>query len=117
MIEDLIKIVKNLPGVTFDIKWENHLCFNVGGKIFLITSPDEVPVSASFKVPDEEFDEWTTRSGIIPAPYLARYKWVRIDDITKLNLKEWEEVLLYAYRHKSKSLTARRRKELGIENG
>jgi hypothetical protein len=40
-IEDLQKICKSFHGVTEDIKWENHLCFNVGEKMFLITAPDK----------------------------------------------------------------------------
>ncbi|WP_082022169.1 MmcQ/YjbR family DNA-binding protein [Flavihumibacter sp. ZG627] len=58
MIIDLIReICLSLPAVTEDIKWESHLCFNVGGKMFLISSPDEVPVNATFKVPEESFEE------------------------------------------------------------
>ena len=50
MTIDVIQaICAKLPAVTQDIKWENHVCFNVGGKMFMITSPDEVPVSASIK--------------------------------------------------------------------
>ena len=49
-IEDLMSICQKLNGMTTDIKWEDHLCFNVGEKIFLITSPDSVPPTASFKV-------------------------------------------------------------------
>ena len=42
-IPELQQLCKALPGMTEDIKWENHLCFNVGGKMFLVTSPDNVP--------------------------------------------------------------------------
>jgi predicted DNA-binding protein (MmcQ/YjbR family) len=45
-IEDLEKICKSFKGVTEDIKWEDHLCFNVGNKMFLITAPD---TSAAFR--------------------------------------------------------------------
>jgi predicted DNA-binding protein (MmcQ/YjbR family) len=37
-IEDQMTICNRLKGVTTDITWEDHLCFNVGGKMFLITS-------------------------------------------------------------------------------
>jgi hypothetical protein len=33
--EDLQGICEKLKGVTEDIKWEDHLCFNVGKKMFL----------------------------------------------------------------------------------
>jgi len=80
-IEDLQQICGQHKGVTQDIKWEDHLCFNVGGKMFLVTSPDSVPQSASFMVTDDDFIEFSNRFGFIPAPYLARYKWVYVDDI------------------------------------
>jgi len=39
-IEDIQNICKKFPYVTEDIKWETHLCYCVGEKIFIITSPD-----------------------------------------------------------------------------
>ena len=96
-IEDLQSICREFKAVTEDIKWENHLCFNVGGKMFLITAPDEVPVSASFKVNDEDFDTLSDRAGFQPAPYLARYKWIRVDDISLLSEKQWKKYLASAY--------------------
>ena len=96
-IEILQTICEKLSGVTQDIKWENHLCFNVGGKMFLVTSPDIVPHTATFKVSDEEFEEISQRKGFKPAPYLARYKWVHIDDINKLSKKEWEQFIQQSY--------------------
>lgn len=79
-IEDLQKICGEFKGTTEDIKWEDHLCFNVGGKMFLVTAPDHVPHSASFKASDEEFTELSARKGFIPAPYMARHKWVQVDE-------------------------------------
>lgn len=35
-VKDLRSMCKQLPGVSEDIKWEDHLCFNVGGKMFLL---------------------------------------------------------------------------------
>ena len=49
-IQDLQVICEKLKAVTQDIKWEAHLCFTIGGKMFLMTSPDEIPHSCSFKV-------------------------------------------------------------------
>lgn len=113
-IEDLQKICDQLPGVTQDIKWEDHLCFNIGGKMFLVTSPDHFPISASFKVDDEDFEEISTKPGFIPAPYMARNKWVRLDDITKLGLKQWEAYINRSYYLIASKLTKKLQKELGI---
>lgn len=96
-IEEIQGICQKFPAVTEDIKWENHLCFNVGGKMFLITAPDEVPVSASFKVTDEDFELLPQRRGFMEAPYLARYKWIRVDDISLLSVNQWKQYLERAY--------------------
>lgn len=97
LLEELRNICLSLPYVTEDIKWETHLCFNVGEKMFMITSPDTFPVSLSIKVNDEDFISLCEIEGIIPAPYLARYKWVHVDDISKLNKKQWTEYSKKAY--------------------
>lgn len=89
-IEDIQLICEDLRGVKQDIKWEDHLCFNIGGKMFLITAPDAVPISASIKVTDELFDELAEKEGFMPAPYLARYKWIWMDDIRRLSKKAVE---------------------------
>lgn len=111
-IEELQKICNTFAGVTTDIKWENHLCFNVGGKMFLVTEPDSVPQSASFKATDEDFELLPQREGIIPAPYMARYKWVYVDDINRLSKKDWEKYLKLSYQLVHDKLPAKARKEI-----
>jgi predicted DNA-binding protein (MmcQ/YjbR family) len=96
-IEDLQTICKSLGNVTEDIKWGQDLCFNIGGKMFLVITPDNLPVSASFKTDEETFNELTERDGFIPAPYLARYKWVYTDDINRLSKKEWQQLIRQSY--------------------
>lgn len=113
-VEDISKICRKLPEVTEDIKWENHLCFNIGGKMFVVTAPDASPVTASFKVDDEDFAELTEREGFIPAPYLARYKWVFVDSISRLTKKEWEVYLKKAYTLIAQKLPAKTKKTLGL---
>lgn len=115
MLEELMRIVELWPGVTFDIKWEHHLCFNVGGKIFFIASPDEVPINASFKVREEDFIDWSSKDGVIQAPYFAKKQWVRIDDITRLDLSNWKDALHISYTEISLKLTKKLRKEIGID--
>jgi len=96
-IEDLQAICTKLGDVTEDIKWGHDLCFSIGGKMFLVTGPDNVPVSASFKATEELFNELTEREGFIPAPYLARHKWVYVDDISRLSKKEWKQYITQSY--------------------
>jgi predicted DNA-binding protein (MmcQ/YjbR family) len=79
----------------------------------LFTAPDGVPVSASFKVPDEIFDEITCREGIVPQPYVARYKWVLVDDVNRLSKKEWEHYIKQSYMLIAAKLPAKIKKTLG----
>ncbi len=96
-IETLRLICKSLPNVTEDIKWENHLCFCIGDKMFLIAGLDEVPVSVSFKTDDEDYHKFSARKGFFPAPYLARYKWIHTSDINNAGRKEWESIVRKSY--------------------
>ena len=111
-IEDLQFICRELKGTTEDIKWEDHLCFNVGGKIYLITSPDNVPQTASFKTSEEDFISLTERDGISPARYLARYKWVQLDDINRLDDNEWKVYIRKSYDLVFNKLTRKAKKEI-----
>ena len=114
-IEDIQKICNKFPAVTEDIKWENHLCFSVGEKIFLITSPDTIPVTASFKVSLDSFEELSEKEGFKPSPYLARYHWIFADDINRFNKKEWMQYLQQAYTLVAAKLPAKKKKLLKIE--
>jgi predicted DNA-binding protein (MmcQ/YjbR family) len=111
-IETLQAICEKLPGITQDIKWEDHLCFNVGDKMFLVTSPGSVPHTATFKVNDEEFEEISQRKGFKPAAYLARHKWVHIDDINTLSRKEWEHFISQSYQLVFDKLPAKKKKQV-----
>ena len=111
-IADLQAICEQLPGTTQDIKWEDHLCFNVGGKMYLVTSPDKVPHTASFKVSEEEFESLASRDGCMPAPYLARYKWVFVDDINRFGRDEWARLINQSYQLIFNKLPAKKRKEI-----
>jgi len=95
-IETLRSICTAYPGVTEDIKWGNDLCFQVGGKMFCVTSL-QPPLQISFKVPDEEFDELSTSESIIPAPYAARFKWILVQDPALFKKKQWEHYIAQSY--------------------
>lgn len=113
-IENLQGICRTLKAVTEDIKWEDHLCFNVGGKMFLVTSPDSVPVSASFKVSDEEFEEIISREGFSPQRHLARYKWVSLDDVNRLSASEWQQFINQSYQLVASKLSGKFKREIGL---
>jgi predicted DNA-binding protein (MmcQ/YjbR family) len=113
-IEELQNICIKLPGVIQDIKWESHLCFNVGDKMFLITSPDDVPISASFKMLPDEFEELVNKPGFAPPRYLAKHHWIAVENINKLSKKEWEKYILQSYRLIASKLSLKLRNKLKI---
>lgn len=114
-VEDIQALCKVLPAVTEDIKWGNDLVFSIGGKMFCVAGLNQSPTTASFKVPDEEFDEMCDRNGFKPAPYVAKYKWVWIDDISKMNKADWKKYIKQSYNLVKEKLTAKTKKQLGIE--
>ncbi len=65
-IEEIQNLCKQLSGVTEDIKWGSDLCFSVGGKMFLVTGLEQSPITASFKVTDEQFEEMSAKPGSKP---------------------------------------------------
>jgi predicted DNA-binding protein (MmcQ/YjbR family) len=113
-IEELQQLCKTLPHVTEDIKWGNDLCFCIGAKMFCVIGLNQAPTSASFKVQDEEFEEMSTRKGFIPAPYVARYKWVLAEDITILSAKEWQHYVTQSYHLVAAKLPPKVKKELNL---
>jgi len=71
-IEEVQGLCKQLPGVTEDIKWSSDLCFSVGGKMFLVTGLEQSPITASYKVTDEQFEELSAKPGFKPAPIVGQ---------------------------------------------
>lgn len=113
-IEWLQQYCSKLPAVTEDIKWDNDLCFSVGGRMFCVASL-EPPFKVSFKVPDDQFDEISQSEGFIPAPYMARAKWVSVIKPAVMDKKSWEHHIMQSYELIKKKLTAKLRRELGID--
>jgi len=111
--EDIRAICKKMASVTEDIKWGQDLVFSIGGKMFCVVGLDQSPVTASFKVTDEQFEEMCTRNGFKPAPYVAKYKWVWIDDINKMSKTDWKQFIMQSYELVKAKLPAKLRKQLG----
>ena len=88
-VESIRRWCLALGGVTEDIKWDDDLVFSVGGKMFCVAML-EVPHRLSFKCDEETFTELVEREGIIPAPYLARAKWVSLESLD--GPMEWPEL-------------------------
>jgi predicted DNA-binding protein (MmcQ/YjbR family) len=96
-VETIRKICRSFPGVTEDVKWGNDLVFSVGGKMFAVIDL-EPPHSVAFKCTNESFGELIERTGIIPAPYLARAMWVQETEFGEtLELRELTALIRTAY--------------------
>ena len=67
----------------------------------------------SFKCTPEKFAELVEREGIIPAPYVARYHWVSIEDPKELDRKELQELIANSYKLVFDKLPAKVRLGLG----
>jgi predicted DNA-binding protein (MmcQ/YjbR family) len=96
-VEKIRKYCLALPHVTEDIKWGHDLCFCIAEKMFVVVGVDSTPVSASFKTTDEEFEKLSTKKGFKPAPYVARYKWIYVEDIKLMSDREWMQRIETAY--------------------
>ena len=111
-IEEIKNTCSGMTGVTEDIKWGNDYVFSIGAKMFCVVGLNESPTSASFKVRDEEFEEMCDRPGFKPAPYVAKYKWVWIEDIEKMKKADWKKYLQQSYELVKAKLPAKLKKQL-----
>ena len=74
----------------------------------------DAPFKCSFKVKDEDYEELSNRDGFMPAPYMARAKWVLVTNPSRLNKKEWEAHIKQSYGLVAAKLTKKERALLGI---
>src|ERR1700732_1732717 len=78
-VEGLRKICLSFPGATEQIQWGDDLLFKVGGKMFAVARLEPAKIWISLKASPENFAELTERPGVLPAPYLARAKWIALE--------------------------------------
>lgn len=111
-IEELRELCLSFPHATEDIKWGKDLCFSVGGKMFCASGMDKAAGQVSFKCTPEKFAELTEREGVIPAPYVARYHWVAVEDPKAVDDEELEDLISRSYLLVFENLPAGERKKL-----
>ena len=100
-----------LPGVTSVVQWGVDQVFKVGGRIFAMRGPDG---GVSFKVSDIAYEALTESGRARPAPYLARAKWVRFDDLAALAGDEVGDWVASAHALVAARLTRAQRSEIGL---
>jgi len=96
-IDQLRKLCLSFPGATEQIQWEDDLLFKVGGKMFVVIPLEPARLWLTLKADPEEFAELTERPGIVPAPYLARAKWIAIESANTLPRGEVAALLRKSY--------------------
>lgn len=96
-VQWLRKICLSLPHTTEQVQWGDDLVFKVHGKMFAITPLEPARACLAFKCSDEMFAELTERPNIIPAPYLARAKWVALETRDAIARNELAELLRASY--------------------
>ncbi len=89
------------PGATEHMQWRVDAVFKVGGKMFAVACTDftdypDVPV-CSFKCDADTFAELCERDGIVPAPYLARARWVALREWSALSDKALMQLVAQGY--------------------
>jgi len=93
-----------LPHAVETRQWGDNLVFwigdkAIGGKMFALINLDDpggtrlAKAALSFAATPERFHELLEIEGIIPAPYLARARWVALKDWDVLRKSELEELL------------------------
>jgi predicted DNA-binding protein (MmcQ/YjbR family) len=96
-LDQLRRLCLSFPGTTEQIQWGDDLLFKVGGKMFAVTRLEPAKVWLSLKANPENFAELTERPGVIPAPYLARAKWIALESADALSDAELSQLLRESY--------------------
>jgi len=98
-LDKLRKHCLTYPGATEQIQWGADLVFKVGGRMFAVAA---VEAGAShrlaFKCSDERFAELVEQEGIVPAPYMARAKWVALETFDALPDREIQAGISDSYK-------------------
>lgn len=112
--EAIREFATSLEFATEDLKWGHDLVFSIGEKMFCVTGLDRTPTSITFKVTDEEFDQLTSGGLFKPAPYVARYKWVLLEDAGSIPASELKNYMERSYGLVRGKLAPKIKKQLGI---
>ena len=106
----------SLTGTSHVVQWGGSSVWKVGGKIFAICSPwgkgDDQKIS--FKCSELSYQILTELEGIIPAPYLARAKWVQLARDDALSDGDIKSYIDDAHAIIAAKLTKKKRAEIGL---
>jgi predicted DNA-binding protein (MmcQ/YjbR family) len=114
-IDAIRKFCMSLPHATEQVQWVRDLVFKVGGKMFCVVNlePEREETLMSFKATEEEFITLQEVEGIVPAPYMARNKWVALERLDVLPAPELQRLLAKSYELVFAKLPKREQAKLG----
>jgi predicted DNA-binding protein (MmcQ/YjbR family) len=101
-----------LPGAHMDVQWGDDHVYKVAGKMFAAT--DGAYAGLSFKANDIAFEALTSGGRARPAPYLARARWIKFDDVHALDAGEVSDWLATSHGLVAAKLTKKQRQALGL---
>lgn len=110
----IAKFCRTLPGTTEDIKWEDHLVFSVGRKMYACMSVADSN-GVSFKCDEEDNLRLTQIDGIIPTPYAARFGWVSVTRKGILKPAEIKALVRKSHQLVASCLPKKTRRQLGLD--
>lgn len=110
--EGVCRVCRALPGVTLEHSFgDDHDVYKVGGKMFAIVGGEG---ALSFKVSDIAYEVLTESGRARPAPYMARAKWVNLENPSDWPDDELAEHLAIAHGIVAAKLTKKARAGLGL---
>ena len=107
-----------LPAATYVVQWGGAHVWKVGGKVFAIAGWDDgKSPRITFKVSELAYEMLKQTPGCRPAPYLASrgMKWIQNFEKPGLKDRELKDYIRESHRIVGLGLSAKRRKELGLE--
>ncbi|WP_068087246.1 MmcQ/YjbR family DNA-binding protein [Polycladidibacter stylochi] len=122
-LQEFDAFCSKLPATTHVVQWGGASVWKVGGKIFAICPQNEAVASEngakgfapiSFKCSDLAFQILIEQEDVIPAPYLARAKWVKVTSPSALDDTALKDYLRQAHEIIGKKLTKKTQHELGL---
>lgn len=112
--DPLVAFCRALPGATEDVKWGADIIFSVGGRMFAgfpLGGGDPI----GFKVDPMLFASMVGKSGVMPAPYMAKHSWVHVTDRHLLSRAALEALLAESHRLVAAQLSGKMRRSLGLD--
>jgi predicted DNA-binding protein (MmcQ/YjbR family) len=114
-VERFRKLCLSMCGATEHVQWGNDLVFKIGGRMFAVAALDAAASHRiSFKCSDEGFVQLQEHDGVVPAPYLARAKWVALERFDALDDRTIDACVREAYALVTVKLTKKQQAALNV---